>query len=127
LWNILRVNAEPMPDQAALVRVSDDGRTVSFDPATGFIDFPGGTHKFTIRRDPRSGLYLALTNPAAGRFPSGNGVIDVPFLGVSRRNVLTLCSSPDLRHWSVCDTLLTDDLSHDAQESYLRTGFQYVD
>jgi hypothetical protein len=127
IWNILRVNAEPMPDQAALVRVSADGRTVSFNPATGFIDFPGGTHKFTIRRDPRTGLYLSLTNPAAGRFPSGGGIIDVPFLGVSRRNVLTLCSSPDLRKWSVCATLLVDDLPVDEKDSYLKTGFQYVD
>lgn len=127
VWNILRVNAEPMPDQAALVRVSDEGRRVSFDPENGFIDFPGGTHKFTIRRDPRSGLYLTLSNPAAGRFPSGNGFIDVPFLGVSRRNILTLCSSPDLRDWSVCATLLADDLPLDARESYEKTGFQYVD
>ncbi|WP_232766785.1 sialidase family protein [Geminisphaera colitermitum] len=128
IWNILRVNAEPMPDQAARLRVSNNGLRLDFDPATGFFDFPGGTHKFTIHRDPCSGLYITLSNPAAGCIPASNGVVkDVPFLGVSRRNILALCTSPDLWNWSVCATLLADDLPLNVRESYEKTGFQYVD
>lgn len=41
-----------MGDRAAIVHVSDDGKTVSFDPQTGFIDFPGGRTKFTVPRRP---------------------------------------------------------------------------
>lgn len=127
VWNILRVNADPMPDQAARLRVSENGHRLDFDSATGFFDFPGGTHKFTIRRDPRSGLYLTLSNPAAGRFPAAGGFIDVPFLGVSRRNVLALCSSRDLWNWTVHDVFLTDGRPPDERESYEKIGFQYVD
>src|SRR6266849_6556489 len=31
--------------------------------STGFIDFPGGAKKFTIRHDPRGQCYWSLTNP----------------------------------------------------------------
>ena len=35
----------------------------TFDPNSGFIDFPGGAKKFTIRFDPVSRMYWTLSNP----------------------------------------------------------------
>jgi hypothetical protein len=116
VWNILRFHSDPLADRAAIVTVHDDGRTIRFDPASGWIDFPGGMTKFTIRRDPASGLYLTLSNPNS----------DVR-RGASQRNVLALCASADLRHWRICATLLADDQNLDEDESRRQTGFQYVD
>src|SRR5690606_24787661 len=49
--DILRVDYRPEGGTAAIVSISDDGRTASFDPKTGFVSFPGGSKKFTIRHD----------------------------------------------------------------------------
>ena len=115
LWNILRFNSAPHVDKAAVVTVHDSGRRIAFDPNTGFIDFPGGMTKFTIRKDPASGLYLTLVNnntdPA---WPS-------------QRNVLSLYASSDLRHWQPVKQLLEDDTGLSHEDSIRLTGFQYVD
>ena len=116
LWNILRVHSEPMTDKAAIVTVHDHGRRIAFDPATGFIDFPGGMTKFTIRRDPVTGRYLTLSNPNTN-----------PDLGAFQRNVLALCTSADLRNWRVCRELLRDDSNLSETDSRRLTGFQYTD
>jgi hypothetical protein len=116
VWNILRVHSDPLADKAAIIKVRDQGRHVTFDPADGFIDFPGGMTKFTIRRDPVSGEYLSLTNPNTD-----------PARGATQRNVLALCASRDLRHWSPRAVLLADDSGLSEDESRRLTGFQYVD
>lgn len=115
LWNILRFNSKPGVDKAAIVKIHDEGCRVSFDPETGFIDFPGGMSKFTIRRDEASGAYLTLTNnntdPA---WPN-------------QRNVLSLYKSDDLLHWTHTATLMEDDSPLSYDDSMRLTGFQYVD
>lgn len=115
LWNILRLNASPMVNRAVMVKIEDEGKTISFDPRTGFIDFPGGGTKFTIRYDAQTGCYLALvnnvTNPAWSR----------------QRNILSLSASRDLRNWRLVKTLMTDHSGLSAQDSMRLTGFQYVD
>jgi hypothetical protein len=115
IWNILRLNADPQVDKAAVVKVADEGRRLTFDPAAGFIDLPGGGHKFTIRRDPVTGQYLTLSNnntdPA---FPR-------------QRNVLSLHASTDLIGWRHIATLLQDDSGIPYEDSIRLTGFQYVD
>jgi len=116
IWNLLRFNSEPLADKAAIVTVHDEGRRIQFQPATGFIDFPGGMTKFTIRRDARTGLYLTLANPNTN-----------PALGAYQRNLLALCASADLRHWRICRVLLTDDSGLSEVESRRLTGFQYAD
>ena len=141
IWNILRMNSEPLADKAAIVKVQPGGERVSFGPADGFIDLPGGMTKFTIRRDPASGLYVTLSNPAAGstgsrgrdlHLPAG-APADVrklfePIHGSAyQRNVLALCTSRDLRQWTVDRILLTDDSPLTAEASRRLTGFQYVD
>jgi len=105
LVNILRVQRDD-EDTAAMVRISDDGKTVSFDPKEDFIHFYGGTNKFTIRYDPKTRLYWSLVskqkNPTA------------------YRNNLTLVTSADLKNWCVQSVILhhPDTKSH---------AFQYVD
>ena len=115
IWNILRFNSTPIVDKAAVVKVSDDGERISFDPATGFIDFPGGMTKFTIRHDAVSRLYLTLSNDNTD--PNC----------ASQRNVLSLHASNDLIHWYHRKTLMEDDLDLSHEESLRQTGFQYVD
>jgi hypothetical protein len=111
--DILRVDTTKYPEKAAIVTVSPDGRTLNFDPANGFINFPGGAKKFTIQRDGKSGLYWTLANSvepkdeAAGR-------------PASIRNTLALFSSPDLTHWTQRVVLL-------AHPEIKKHGFQYVD
>ena len=105
LVNILRFN-DDRGDRAAIINIGDDGKTASFDPDTGFIDFPGGKAKFTIRYDPASGRYWSLvnkqTNPKA------------------YRNILALTSSDDLRAWRVESIIL----EHPDSKYH---AFQYVD
>lgn len=115
LHNLMRFNSEPFVDIGALLSLSDDGRRLQFDPDDGFIDFPGGMTKFTIRRDPITGLYITLSN--------NNTDASYP----SQRNVLSLHVSEDLRTWRHCKTLLTDDSSLSHQASIKLTAFQYVD
>ncbi|MHB0999898.1 MAG: sialidase family protein [Armatimonadota bacterium] len=115
LWNILRFNSKPTTDKAAIVKIHDEGRRVTFDPKTGFIDFPGGMSKFTIRRDPVTGIYLTFTNNNTDRkWPN-------------QRNILSLYKSDDLLHWIHVSTLMKDDDNLSYDESMRLTGFQYVD
>ena len=113
LVDFLRVEtSEPGRDMAAVVDISDDLKTASFNPATGFMDFTGGARKFTIRYDETSKRYWAITNmitEAYATLPAGRV-----------RNTLVLKSSADLWNWSVCKVLLhhPDALKH---------GFQYID
>ncbi|MBD3181775.1 exo-alpha-sialidase [Candidatus Poribacteria bacterium] len=115
IWNILRFNSTPVVDKAAIVKVFDEGKKISFDPETGFIDFPGGMTKFSIRRDPVTNLYLTLSNNNTDpKWPS-------------QRNVLSLHVSKDLIHWKHVKTLLKDDQDISYEDSMKYTGFQYVD
>ena len=101
--DILRVAG--VPEKAAVIRISEDGKTAAFDPETGFVDFPGGGHKFTIRYDARSKAYWSLTNPN---------------FGGSVRNTLALLRSEDLVNWETrCILLYHPDTRHH--------GFQYPD
>ncbi len=115
LWNLLRLHSAPLADKAARIRILDQGRTLSFDPAAGFFDFPGGMTKFTIRRDPVTGLYLTLCNP--------NTDPACP----TQRNVLALAVSGDLFSWRVVRPLMEDDTGLPWQQSLRLTGFQYAD
>jgi len=114
IFNILRVNSAPVADRAAIVRVENEGRQLTFKP-DDFIEFPGGMSKFTIRRDDQTALYWTLSN--------NNTNPEYP----SQRNVLSLHVSQDLRHWHHALTLMEDDQNISEAESMAGTGFQYVD
>jgi len=110
--NILRVDVPDGGGVAAIVRVSDDGKEASFDPKTGFIEFPGGSTKFTIRFDAATAHYLSLANYIPEKHRTGRpGAI---------RNTLALIASKDLLTWEVRSILIhhPDPKEH---------GFQYVD
>ena len=114
LWNILRVHSDPVLNKAAMVKIEDE-HTLTFDPATGFIDFPGGMSKFTIRRDPQTGRYWMLCNDMANE--------PVPI----RRNRLSLFCSEDLRNWDRKKVVMEDHYEITPEASVRNTGFQYVD
>ena len=112
LVDILRVQTVSPDTKAAIVRVSADGKTMSFDPATGFVPFPGGATKFAIRFDPQSKLYWSLANAIPERHRAHNPG--------GTRNTLTLICSPDLTNWTErCRLLYHPDTA--------KHGFQYVD
>lgn len=110
--DVLRVQTRSPEEKAAIVRISPDGKRASFDPATGFVPFPGGAKKFTIRFDPQSKLYWTLASIVHERHWANNpGGI---------RNTLALSSSPNLTEWTVrCIVLYHPDVA--------KHGFQYVD
>src|SRR5690606_8345584 len=102
--NILRVDDRTTLDEkAAIVEISADGKTATFAAINGFISFPGGSKKFTIRYDPTSKHYWTLANciPEAmkqqhpDRNPDGF------------RNTLALMSSKDLRNWQPHEIVLS--------------------
>ena len=110
--DVIRVDTRSSDEKAAILRVSADGRRITFDPKDGFVAFPGGAKKFTIRFDPVSRQYWSLASIVddglRGRSPGGV------------RNTLALTSSPDLAHWTVRRIV--------AHSPDVRgTGFQYVD
>ena len=110
--DLLRVQTQSPDEKAAVVQVSPDGKTVSFDPGSGFISFPGGAKKFTIRYDATAKSYWSLASIVLDRHRAKDpGKI---------RNALALTASPDLTRWTVRSVLLyhPDVKAH---------GFQYVD
>ncbi len=110
--DILRVQTNSPDEKSAIVRISADGRKATFDPMTGFIPFPGGAKKFTIRFDPKSKLYWSLASIVQPPHRAQNpGKI---------RNTLALLSSPTLTHWDVRRILLY-------HPDVKKHGFQYVD
>lgn len=136
LWNVLAFEAGPLEaEKAARVRIEDDGRTITFDPADGFFDLPGAKAKFTIRRDPVSGQYLSIGNalddmeilrgwandisPHVDRFRRTH-----PF---RQRNKAFLLASEDLWTWHRIKLLVQDDSGLNPVDSIRLSGFQYID
>ncbi|MBA7577250.1 hypothetical protein ES708_19097 [subsurface metagenome] len=115
--NIMRVQITGEYGLAAIIDVSDDGMTLSFDPQNGFIWLPGGTgKKFTIRFNSISGKYWSITNWIQPR--------DLKFLkhrdAGSIRNSVALVSSNNLIDWTIERVILyhPDPVKH---------AFQYTD
>jgi len=112
--DVLRCEYRKIGERAAVVHISLDGKIASFNPDTGFIPFPGGCKKFTIRFDEKSKSYWTLSNAPDEAARSSNLTAD------RLRNTLVLMSSPDALHWTVKSIILhhPDALKH---------AFQYVD
>jgi hypothetical protein len=110
--NMLRVQTKSPDEKAAIVRVSADGRALSFDPEKDFVPFAGGSKKFVIHFDPPTKLYWAVASIVAERHraPNPGGI----------RNTLALVNSPDLRTWTTRTVLLY-------HPDVKKHGFQYVD
>jgi hypothetical protein len=114
LLNILRVdtNKGDGEELCARVEVSPNGKTISFDTEKGFMPFPGGAKKFTIRYDECSNRYWTLVNNTEPeKLVIRNG---------KTRNTLSLYSSEDLITWQHEQTIISHpDVYHH--------GVQYVD
>jgi len=115
---LLRVNfiREPGPatgDLAAIISLNKKGKKASFNPKNGFITFPGGDKKFTIRYDSMSDKYWTLTNYVSEQH---KGLAHSDRI----RNTLVLVCSDDLHHWEIKSVILyhPDIYNH---------AFQYVD
>ena len=99
MLDILRVGVPAGVDEyAAMVEISKNGKKSSFNPATGFVKFPGGAKKFTIRYDPQSKRYWTINSIVAPQFRE--------MAPSSVRNTLALSSSTDLRTWQIHEILL---------------------
>jgi hypothetical protein len=113
MLDMLRVDTRGYPEKAALVSISADGKKASFDPAAGFVDFPGGAKKFAVRFDSKTDLYWSLATVVPKEHQSKTKPGGV-------RNTLALTSSADLTNWTVrCVVLYRPDTA--------RHGFQYVE
>ncbi len=111
--NILRLHTpNEQQEYAAIVRISRNGRKLTFDTGRDLVPFPGGSKKFAVRYDKLSGRYWTLVNATGSEFPE-----------IQRdriRNRLAIASSSDLRKWTVHEVLL----SHPDPQKH---GFQYVE
>jgi hypothetical protein len=125
LLNMLRVDLPPGPEQAAIVTVSADGQTAAFESARGFVEFPGGAKKFSIRRDPRTQAVSGNDEKPiwwtlATAVPPQVAAANPRRRPGSIRNTLVLMRSEDLRQWEIRTVLL-----HHPEVAH--HGFQYVD
>jgi len=119
LVNIVRFYSPWVTEVAVMISISSDGKKLSFDPKKDFLNFPGGRHKFSIRKDPNTGMYVSLVN-------DHNSDVGLPG-SRSQRNTLTLVASKDLRSWEKKTVVLQDDQPHSMESSLQSTGFQYAD
>lgn len=116
---ILRMYFPDRYRRAALLDVSDDGTTLSFDK---MIDFYGSHSKFTIRYDPVSRMYYSVTNLITWNPPDNGWPINPEQI----RNVLALTCSPDMENWHLKTLLLSYRLGQDNSKGN-PVGFQYAD
>jgi len=112
ILNILRVNYNSRNELSASISVDPSGQGTHFDPKTDFKPIPGAGKKFTIRYDPNSGYYMALTNVIAH---------DVRTKNYERaRNRLSLIYSKNLSDWC-----LGKDVAYNPNPNLF--GYQYAD
>jgi hypothetical protein len=113
MLDILRVAVPAGYDEyAAIVRISSDGKTATFDADKDFIHFPGGSKKFSIRYDDKTHRYWMLANIVSPEYKEMNPA--------SVRNKQALCSSKNLEDWDIHKVVL----EHPDVNNH---GFQYVD
>ncbi|CAD5290600.1 MULTISPECIES: sialidase family protein [unclassified Imperialibacter] len=117
ILDILRVDdRSTLEEKAAFISISDDGKVATFDEATGFVPFPGGSKKFAIRFDPESQLYWTIANDVPAEVKAANQGKNP----ASLRNTQALFSSENLHDWTLRKVLLQ-------HEDPVNHGFQYVD
>lgn len=113
LADMARVHIHPgTSEKAAIANVSADGDELYFQKFSGFVDFPGGSKKFTVRYDASTDRYLALVNNIKPGLEK-----EYP---ANVRNCLSLAASRDLMHWDIICTVL----DHPDVKCH---GFQYAD
>jgi hypothetical protein len=98
---MLRVNSLPVANKAALLVVKNSTSKPTF---AGFVEFPGGMSKFTVRRDPQTKQYVSLgnyvDNPAVAFPPvcaapvAGLGFAGAPGAGASASSATSAAALP---------------------------------
>lgn len=96
-------------DRTALILNYDPGNPEDEPELGSVIDFPATASKFNIVYDEITEKYIAIVSFA----------LDEP---TTKRNLLSLICSPDLREWKLCAHLI--DRRYDDPK---QVGFQYVD
>lgn len=109
---LMRVDDVKNGGKAARLNLSDDFKTLSFDPESGFVAMPGGCKKFVIRHDAVTKKYWSLVNWI---HPDD---VDAPDKERTR-NTLALVASDDLAEWEVRSIIY--------RHRDRTKGFQYVD
>ena len=109
---LMRVDDIKNDGKAARLNLSDDFKTLSYDPNSGFVAMPGGCKKFVIRFDEVTKQYWSLVNWV---HPDDRDAPDKERV----RNTLALVCSNDLSHWEVRTIVY--------HHKDLAKGFQYVD
>jgi hypothetical protein len=119
--NILKLDERSEGGIAAISTVTDVN-TLTFNPATDIIDFPGGCKKFVIRYDALSDKYWAISNAVfeEDRSKTHAGIYKNGVSSDLLRNRSVLMYSDDLRNWIIKDTLMSS-------ENPFFHGFQYAD
>jgi hypothetical protein len=136
LWDVLSFEAGPLEaEKAARIRIDDDGRTIHFDPDTGFFDLPGAKAKLTLRRDPVTGTYITIANALDDmdilrKWAREEGIAADHFRRdhpMRQRNKCFVLASDDLWNWRRVKLLIEDETGLKPEDSIRLTGFQYTD
>lgn len=98
----------------AILNISSDNKTATFDTENNPLTIPGGSKDFTIKYDAVSGKYWAITNLIKNTNVIGNTSPDLVY------NTLTLLSSSDLINWKA-----EKEIFHTS--NYANQGFPYSD
>lgn len=118
--NLIRTNSTKTSAYATILH-TEGIDSLYFDPQTDWVRMPGGGKKFTVRFDPVSGMYWALTNPDSEQEFNHIGLgYKVGISHSLMRNKLVLLYSPDLHQWTEAKTLMYDP------DPFFH-GFQYAD
>jgi len=117
LVNILRADFRPKKKhgKAAMVHISEYGEKLTFNHESGFIDFPGGSKKFTIRYDGVSEKYWTLVNYIPNEYAEFSNLRPDQV-----RNTLALVSSNNLQNWEIEKIVFQ-------HPDVKNVGFQYAD
>lgn len=117
--NLIRTNSSATSRFATRLHVAGTD-SLYFNPATDWVEMPGGGKKFTVRRDPVEGMYWALTNPDTEQTHYHAGIYNNGMSHSLERNRLVLVCSADLVNWMEVETILYDP------DPFFH-GFQYAD
>lgn len=119
VYNVLRASSTGTSAAAVTLPVNDVVN-LSAPSGTWLITLPGGGKKFTVRYDPVSRRYWAITNPAATAGIKHNGIYSSGITFDLMRNRMVLLYSTDLTNWVQYRNIVTDP------DPFFH-GFQYVD
>ncbi len=116
LYGIYRINTNSMDGYAAIVHISNDGKTLSYvESCNSLITMGTSRSKFTVRYDETSGLYYSLVSTPT--------IENQHF----QRTVLSLVYSEDLINWKTATSVLVDRELMNEDYAAICHGFQYCD